>query len=215
MPACDGNSCTAAFNSACCSPFSAGGNLPTAQKPAPSDRLPRMPRPIGQWCGHPFPTPEPPPRPSNPAPAATARATFPAPVASEPDTSAVVPQPHPFATAPAALPSPTYPTATPNSDLFTDQLNHRQCYPTPMRVSPWLQFSCWFESFLYVRLCPVTVLLRVGVSSALRTGRLEGDLEGSTTSHARVGTMFSDAFTARPMGQPAPRLRGSGMPSNR
>ena len=99
-----------------------------------------MPWPIGQWCGHPFPTPELPPLPSNPAPAATARATFPAPVASEPDTSAVVPQPHPFATAPAVAPSLSCPTATPNSDLFTNQLNHRQCYPTPMRVSPWLQF---------------------------------------------------------------------------
>ena len=109
-----------------------GGDLPTAQKPAPSDRLPRMPRPIGQWCGHPFPTPELPPRPSNPAPAATARATFPAPVASEPDTSAVVPQPHPFATAPAVAPSPSCPTATPTlicspTNSTTVNSTQRQC----------------------------------------------------------------------------------------
>ena len=32
------------------------------------------------------------------------------------------------------------PNSNPHSDLFTDQLNHRQFYPTPMRVSPWLRF---------------------------------------------------------------------------
>ena len=73
MPPCDGDPCTTPFNSACCSSFSAGGNLPTAQKTAPSDRLPQMPWSIGQWCGHPCPTPGLPPRPSNPRVAARGR----------------------------------------------------------------------------------------------------------------------------------------------
>ena len=132
MPACDGNSCTAAFNSACCSPFSSGGNLPSAQKTVPSDRLPRMPQLIGQWCEHPSPAPGPPPRPSNPAPAVIARATFPAPMAWAPDTSAVAPQPHPFATVPTVAPSPACPTATPTlicspTNSTTANSTQRQC----------------------------------------------------------------------------------------
>ena len=91
-----------------------------------------MPQPIGQWCEHPSPAPGPPPRPSNPAPAVIARATFPAPMAWAPDTSAVAPQPHPFATVPTVAPSPACPTATPTlicspTNSTTANSTQRQC----------------------------------------------------------------------------------------
>ena len=140
MPAWRGASCTAAFNSARCSPVSAGGNLLTAQMTAPWDRPPQTSWPIGLWCGHPDPTPDLPPSPSIPrvkhgagsGPAATSRATFPALGASAPDTSVVVPQPHPFATTPAVAPSPSCPTATPTPMRFPNTSSianstHRQC----------------------------------------------------------------------------------------
>ena len=143
MPAWLGSSCTAVFNSACCSPVSAGGNLLTAQMTAPGDHPPQTSWPIDLWCGHPDPTPDLPPPPSIPEPAAISRATFLALAASTPDTSVVVPQPHPFATAPVMAPSPSRPTATPTPISLAAQLIHHQFYPTPMRVSPWLWFRVW------------------------------------------------------------------------
>ena len=144
-----------------------------------------MPWPIGQWCGHPFPTPEPPPRPSNPAPAATARATFPAPVASEPDTSAVVPQPHQFATAPAALPSPSCPTATPTllmrertpkliPSVITVKIADFHAHTWPRQGNP--QFS------------------RKGESSG--TGGKEGRKPG-LDNHSRISNSFTDQLNYR------------------
>ncbi len=140
MPAWLGASRTAAFNSACCSPGSAGGNLPTAPMTAPSDHPPRRSWPIGLWCGHPDPRLGLPPLPSNPAPTATPRASVLAPEVSALGTSAVAPQPRPFATAPAVAPSLACPRQTPPMPP-TDYLNCLQFYPPLMRVSPWLWFS--------------------------------------------------------------------------
>ena len=132
MPARLGTSCTASFNSACCSPVSAGGNLLTDQMTVPGDHPPQTSWSIDLWCGHPGPTPELPPSPSIPGPAAISRATSPFPVASAPDTYAVVPQPHPSATVPAASPSPSCPTATPTpisspNNSSTANSTQRQC----------------------------------------------------------------------------------------
>ena len=133
MPPCDGDPCTALFNSSRCSSFSAGGNLPTAQKPAPPDRAPRTPWPIGQWYGHPVPAHGLLP-PSNLAPAAIARATFPAPGASAPGTfgrrTSASSMPHRSSSAPIS----SMPTATPTrtSRSFPALLN--RSYPTP---NPW------------------------------------------------------------------------------
>ena len=120
MPAWLGASCTAACNSACCSPLSAEGNPPTVQMTTPGDHPPQTSRAIGLWCEHPDPGHSLPPSPSisrvkhgaGSGPAATSRVTSPSLVASTPDTSFVVPQSHPNATAQAAYPSPSCPQTT-------------------------------------------------------------------------------------------------------
>ena len=40
----------------------------------------------------------------------------------------------------SSAPISIMPNSNPHSNSFTDQLNYRQFYPTPMRVSPWLRF---------------------------------------------------------------------------
>ena len=141
MPACDGDPCAAAFNSACCSTSNAGGNHHSVQKPAPWGRPPRMPWPIGQSYAHPVPAPRPPPRPSNPAPATTPRATVLVPVAS------VHPPPHlRLVHAPPTQQRSHLRHAQQQRPLrFPDPLRSSQrppSYPNPVRVSPWLWFSC-------------------------------------------------------------------------
>ena len=138
MPACDGDPCTDAFNSARCSAPSAGGNHQSAQKPALWDHPQRRLGPIGLWCGHRAPRPGPPPPPSTRAPAAKSRAIAPVPEVSALGTSVAVPQPRPCATSPGTLPSPAFPT-TPSA-CPANYLNRLQFYPPLMRVSPWFRF---------------------------------------------------------------------------
>ena len=57
MPACDGNSCTAAFNSACCSPFSAGGTSRLLKRQRPRTAFRECLGPLANGVGIPFQRP--------------------------------------------------------------------------------------------------------------------------------------------------------------
>ena len=54
IPACSGNSCTAAFNSSHCLSSSAGGTPRTARISGPQALPRRRPTPTGRWCAGPL-----------------------------------------------------------------------------------------------------------------------------------------------------------------
>ena len=112
MPTCDGDSCTAAFNSACCSPSRVGEPpvCPKTSADGPPSVKATAQRPM-VWAS--LPTPRLPPLRSSPASITTMRATAPALGALALGKSAAVPQLRPIANAPAAPSAPSCPTATP------------------------------------------------------------------------------------------------------
>ena len=113
MPDLAGDSCTAAFKSACCASPRAGGN-PRSARISRLWALPcRWRRPIGQWCGGPFPVPRPPPNPAILGPAAAGRTTVPAPGTSATESSAGANPWHSSATVRGIAPSPAHPSPTP------------------------------------------------------------------------------------------------------
>ena len=113
IPACSGNSCTAACNSSRCLSSSAGGNPRTARISGPQALPRRRPTPTGLWCVGPAPAPPPSPLPSSPGPAARRRTTAPAPGAWAPGSSADARPWHPSPIVPNPDVSLSHPSPTP------------------------------------------------------------------------------------------------------
>ena len=135
MPACDGDPCTDAFNSARCSASSAGGTTSLLRNQPFGTTLSEGLGPLAYGVGIALQGPA--HRRRRP-PAAKSRAIAPVPEVSALGTSVAVPQPRPCATSPGTLPSsacPTTPSACP-----ANYLNRLQFYPPLVRVSPWFRF---------------------------------------------------------------------------
>ena len=143
MPACDGDPCTAAFNSARRSPSSAGGNHHSVQKPAPWGHPLRMPWPIGQYAnsmGISFQ------RLRHCRPTLRQQPYRVPPLSLRWRRCSVHPSPHlSLVHAPPFQQRPHLRHAQQQPPLgFPDPFRLPQpplSYPNPMRVSPWLWFS--------------------------------------------------------------------------